>query len=273
MICIILDGVSCQAYDIIINTTFYKEKILTSNLYWTFLCVVSMEALDEKHKVDLEKNDYVVMKHKACHGKPQPQFVRDKARIREVAKDVSRPQSTGKSLIQEIDPAKSSAAVKGAATKAPVKKIECEPPKPKSSVIQDSSQPVVRELSTKVFKKPQDPHAELPTLKATVYRNKGSKDTGVALVDLKGMQKKDYADVVINCKRDTIEVICIVGKCHVKSPINIVSFYPEFDFDTNILKIILKLEPMDEELLKEWKDRGHELPEYDPSSWNFSKHN
>jgi len=212
--------------------------------------------------MELDKNNYVVMKHKACHGKPQPQFVRDKAKIREIASTgTSTPsQPTGKGhkpLIQEINP-------KATPTKSVPRKIDCESRAPLSKPEVQVGEELVREVSTKVYKKPEDPVVGLPTLKMTLYRNKGSEDAGTAIVELPGMKRKDYADIVINCKRDTLEVISVVGKCRIKAPLNIVSSCPEFNFDTNVLKIDLKLIPMDEEMLKDWKDRGHDLPEYTP---------
>lgn len=85
-------------------------------MYRTFLIVVTIEGLEEKFKMELDKNNYVVLQHKKCIGKLNPQLVKDKPKIKEVKSSSSRITEMGeirqapnngntgkKTLVEEID--------------------------------------------------------------------------------------------------------------------------------------------------------------------------
>ncbi|CAG7689973.1 unnamed protein product [Allacma fusca] len=97
-------GVECVACDVIINTDFFSRKISKSEMYRTFLIVVAFEGVEEKHKLQLDKNGYAILHNRKSFGKLTPQFVRQKPGIKEI-KDSTGPfastQSTTSSLIQE----------------------------------------------------------------------------------------------------------------------------------------------------------------------------
>ena len=114
--CLDSGGNECLACDVIINTRFFHEKILKSEMYRTFLIVVAFEGIDEKHKLELEKSDYIVLHNRKSFGKLQPQFVRQKAGIREVrdftgsfdstqSTTASLINNTSKKLVQEVSAA------------------------------------------------------------------------------------------------------------------------------------------------------------------------
>ncbi|CAL8143840.1 unnamed protein product [Orchesella dallaii] len=86
-------GGPCLAVEVIINTNFFEEKILASEVYRTFLIVISMEGLDEKHKLSLEKNNYTILHNKKSVGKLNPQFVKAKPSIRELKSAASNKET------------------------------------------------------------------------------------------------------------------------------------------------------------------------------------
>jgi len=110
-------GEQCPVFEVIINTVFFEKKIMTSDMYRTFLIVVTIEGLEEKFKMELDKNNYVVLQHKKCVGKLNPQLVKDKPRIKEVKSSSPRITEIGeirrqatnngnsgkKALVEEID--------------------------------------------------------------------------------------------------------------------------------------------------------------------------
>jgi len=98
-------GKTCPVFDIIINTNFFTQKVLTSETYRTFLIVVLIEAVDEKFKMELEKNDYVILQHKRSMGKLNPQLVKSRPRIKELkGKVTTTTSSSSPSLL--VEPAK-----------------------------------------------------------------------------------------------------------------------------------------------------------------------
>lgn len=104
---------SCIAVDIIINKKLYEERIMVSEVYRGFLLVLSMEAIDEKHKLSLEKSNYTILTNKKSIGKLNPQFVRAKPTIVElkspntpvgqqpIASPLS-PNGNSKKLVEEV---------------------------------------------------------------------------------------------------------------------------------------------------------------------------
>lgn len=70
-------GVECTAYDVTINTDFHR-KLNESDLFKTFLISVSMEGLEDKYGIQLNKNDWIIMKNLAYFGKMSPVTVHDR---------------------------------------------------------------------------------------------------------------------------------------------------------------------------------------------------
>ncbi|XP_021949253.1 PIH1 domain-containing protein 1 isoform X2 [Folsomia candida] len=107
------NGVKCPVFEVVINTIFFDAKILPSELYRTFLIVIIIEGIEEKFKMELDKNNYLVLQHKKCIGKLNPQLVKNKPGIKEVKSsrvitDVELTKSsTGptikKTLVEEIE--------------------------------------------------------------------------------------------------------------------------------------------------------------------------
>lgn len=102
-------GNPCFAVDVIINSKLFEERILVSEVYRTFLIVISMEGIDEKLKFSLEKSNYTILSHKKSVGKLAPQFVRAKPQIVEMKSPTtttsgqpSRPIMGSSSLITPI---------------------------------------------------------------------------------------------------------------------------------------------------------------------------
>lgn len=100
-------------FDVAINKFFFEKKILISEMYRTFLVVVLIEGLEEKFKLDLDKDNYVILSHKKSMGKLNPHFVRSKPVIKELKSSNNgvelTPVSTvttktsKKALVEEID--------------------------------------------------------------------------------------------------------------------------------------------------------------------------
>jgi len=58
-------GSKALVLDVIINTDFYINKILLSQLYKTFLITVTLETIErDKYKGIIEKNDWILLKNK-----------------------------------------------------------------------------------------------------------------------------------------------------------------------------------------------------------------
>lgn len=81
--------------EVILNTNFFEQRMLGSEVYRTFVVVISMEGIDEKHKLNLEKSNYTILSNKKSVGKLNPHFVKAKPSIRELA-------STGSNLSSNI---------------------------------------------------------------------------------------------------------------------------------------------------------------------------
>jgi len=60
-------GQKSTAFDIVVNTDFYT-KAESSELFNTFLITVSMDGLDDKHNVELNRNDWIILKNKKYFG-------------------------------------------------------------------------------------------------------------------------------------------------------------------------------------------------------------
>jgi len=102
-------GNPCVAVEVIVNTTFFEERILASEVYRTFMIVISMEGIDEKHKLKLEKSNYTILSNKKSVGKLNPQFVKAKPSIRELSGSTTESKSSNgltrrnsKKLVEEV---------------------------------------------------------------------------------------------------------------------------------------------------------------------------
>ena len=84
---------------------------MKSEMYRTFLIVVAFEGMDDKHKLDLEKSEYVFLHNRKSFGKLQPQFVRQKAGIRELRDITGSFESTLSTTTSLINDAKKSKLV------------------------------------------------------------------------------------------------------------------------------------------------------------------
>ncbi|XP_014769704.1 PIH1 domain-containing protein 1 [Octopus bimaculoides] len=101
-------GQACTVYDVVINPKFF-EKIQKNELFRVFMISISMEGLEEKYKMKLKRNSWVILKNKKFMGSIAPQNIRNKSKslISEVFDNVgskSSPQPAAPStpLIKEI---------------------------------------------------------------------------------------------------------------------------------------------------------------------------
>lgn len=60
-------GKPSTAFDVVINTEFY-DKVQSSLMFKTFMITVSMDGLEDKHKINLDRNDWTVLKNKKYFG-------------------------------------------------------------------------------------------------------------------------------------------------------------------------------------------------------------
>ncbi|XP_071439466.1 PIH1 domain-containing protein 1-like [Hetaerina americana] len=60
-------GNPCSVYDIVINSAFYK-KVEGSQFYRQFLITAILEALEDKYDLQLEKEEFAVLKGRKCKG-------------------------------------------------------------------------------------------------------------------------------------------------------------------------------------------------------------
>ncbi|RXG59045.1 PIH1 domain-containing protein 1 [Armadillidium vulgare] len=65
----------CCAYDVIINPGFLN-KLKDNPLFENFFMIVTIESLEEKYNVSLDKNSWVTLKNKKYHGNMTEQRVR-----------------------------------------------------------------------------------------------------------------------------------------------------------------------------------------------------
>ncbi|KAK8748974.1 hypothetical protein OTU49_015621, partial [Cherax quadricarinatus] len=68
-------GEECVAYDVIINPQFFL-KMSDNPLFQNFFIIVTLEGLEEKYSVKLDKNGWTVLKNKKYHGSMREQTVR-----------------------------------------------------------------------------------------------------------------------------------------------------------------------------------------------------
>ncbi|XP_034253409.1 PIH1 domain-containing protein 1-like [Thrips palmi] len=86
-------GKPADVYDVAINTTFFG-KIETNNIFRMFLIDVIMQGIEDKFHIELDKEDYVVMKNRRAMGTIPGHRVRVKDK-----KDGSKPATP---LVQEL---------------------------------------------------------------------------------------------------------------------------------------------------------------------------
>jgi len=60
-------GESCDAYDVVISPEFFK-KMNDSPLFHNFFMVATMEGIEQKYSLELDKNGWNVLKNKKYHG-------------------------------------------------------------------------------------------------------------------------------------------------------------------------------------------------------------
>lgn len=69
-------GVPCTAYDVIINGRFYRDKVADSQLFRTFSVLVAVDALFDKYKTKVDKQNWIVLKNRKNVGVIQSQNIR-----------------------------------------------------------------------------------------------------------------------------------------------------------------------------------------------------
>lgn len=99
-------GKPADVYDVAINTTFFG-KVETNSMFRMFLMDVVMQGIEDKFHVELDKEDYVIMKNRRAMGSIPGHRVRVKDK-----KDAAKPAMP---LVQELgtrylEPAKPAAA-------------------------------------------------------------------------------------------------------------------------------------------------------------------
>lgn len=109
-------GQPADVYDVAVNTVFFG-KVETSNIFRMFILDVVMQGLEEKFNIDLEKEDYVIMKNRKAMGT----IPGHRVRVKDKAVEGSAPAAP---LIQElgtryIHPPSSSSMSPGPAAAAP----------------------------------------------------------------------------------------------------------------------------------------------------------
>uniref|UniRef100_A0A915I3N5 PIH1 N-terminal domain-containing protein n=1 Tax=Romanomermis culicivorax TaxID=13658 RepID=A0A915I3N5_ROMCU len=73
-------GQPCTAYDVILNSLFYKKRVENSDLFQTFIVVVAMDAICDKYRCQLDRHNWVKLKNKKQMGEVLQQRVRKKAK-------------------------------------------------------------------------------------------------------------------------------------------------------------------------------------------------
>ncbi|KAG7167511.1 PIH1 domain-containing protein 1-like [Homarus americanus] len=68
-------GESCVAYDVIISPQFFL-KMTDNPLFHNFFMIATLEGLEEKYSLKVDKNGWIVMKNKKYHGSIPEQTVR-----------------------------------------------------------------------------------------------------------------------------------------------------------------------------------------------------
>ncbi|GAB1606907.1 PIH1 domain-containing protein 1-like [Argonauta hians] len=125
-------GEACTVYDVVINPKFF-EKLQKNELFRVFMVSISLEGLEEKYKLKLKRDSWVILKNKKFMGSIQPQNIRNRQKnnlISEVSGDGTNSGDNTQAtppptpLIKEV----SSQAVKHTGEK-PCYKLLKEPPK------------------------------------------------------------------------------------------------------------------------------------------------
>jgi len=79
---------------------------MVSEVYRTFIIVIGLEALEEKYKLNLDRQNYIILSNRKSMGKLTPQFVRHKPSIKEVKSSTSLLSNSNacktKPLVEEI---------------------------------------------------------------------------------------------------------------------------------------------------------------------------
>ncbi|XP_046387634.1 PIH1 domain-containing protein 1-like [Ischnura elegans] len=60
-------GKPCSVFDIVVNPEFYK-KVESSQLYRRFIITAVFEALEDKYGIELEKDEFTILKGRKCKG-------------------------------------------------------------------------------------------------------------------------------------------------------------------------------------------------------------
>lgn len=84
-------GKPCMAYDVIINSEFYR-KVTKSELFKTFLILLAVQGVEDKYTVRLSRDDYVVLQNKKYWGTMPEHYIQDRGTVRPAP------------LIDEIEP-------------------------------------------------------------------------------------------------------------------------------------------------------------------------
>lgn len=98
-------GQPCIAYDVAINSKFF-EKVESSLLFQTFLITIAMEGLEDKYKMELDKNGWNILKHRRCFGSMQLHRIEqrnEKPYVQEVPKKSQLKDVNNLKLIEEVD--------------------------------------------------------------------------------------------------------------------------------------------------------------------------
>ncbi|KAE8751938.1 hypothetical protein FOCC_FOCC001415 [Frankliniella occidentalis] len=120
-------GQPSDVYDVAINTDFFG-KVESSNIFRMFIIDVIMQGIEDKFHIEMEKDDYVIMKNRKAMGSIPGHRVRVKER-----REDSSPAAP---LIQELGTtrfAETSATKPAAAAKSPAKPVAESATKPGSA--------------------------------------------------------------------------------------------------------------------------------------------
>lgn len=74
-------GNPCMAYDIIINSSFYK-KVNQSELFKTFVILLSIQGVEDKYSVQLSRDTFVVLQNKKYWGTMPEHYIQDRGTVK-----------------------------------------------------------------------------------------------------------------------------------------------------------------------------------------------